>query len=158
MIFALWSSHDHIPIKYRGPIKKTSNLRTIYLIKPFGFQDFKNNFHLISFTEMPCYTASRTLNLERQWEKGHFGVVSLVWSEKTSKPAGWEEWWRSCGSYGGPPYPRQQLRHSLALLHLSLRKNPPCTQAELCFAETKEIERCESFQTRRRRKEDFVWR
>ena len=31
MIFALWFSLNHILIKYRGPIKKTSHLRPIYL-------------------------------------------------------------------------------------------------------------------------------
>ena len=30
MIFALWSSRNHIPIKSRGPIKKSTHLRTIY--------------------------------------------------------------------------------------------------------------------------------
>ena len=30
MMFALWSSPNHIPIKPKGPIKKTSQLRPIY--------------------------------------------------------------------------------------------------------------------------------
>ena len=34
-MFALWSSPNCIPIKYRGPIKKTSHLRPIYL-EPVG--------------------------------------------------------------------------------------------------------------------------
>ena len=29
-MFALWSSLNYIPIKYKGPIKKTSSLRPIY--------------------------------------------------------------------------------------------------------------------------------
>jgi hypothetical protein len=31
MMYALWSSLNHIPIKYTGPIKKTSHLRPIYV-------------------------------------------------------------------------------------------------------------------------------
>ena len=31
MMFALWSLMNHIPNKYRGAIRKTSHLRTIYL-------------------------------------------------------------------------------------------------------------------------------
>ena len=42
-MFALWSSTNHIPIKYRGAIKKTNHLRPIYLrpsvphLGQFGF-------------------------------------------------------------------------------------------------------------------------
>ena len=31
MMFALWSSPNHTPIKYKGPPKKTSHLKPIYL-------------------------------------------------------------------------------------------------------------------------------
>ena len=33
-MFALWSSPNRIPVKYKGPIKKMSHLRAVHLRSP----------------------------------------------------------------------------------------------------------------------------
>ena len=46
MMFALRSSPDHMPIKSKGPIKKTSHLRPIYL---YGHGSPESSMHTTAF-------------------------------------------------------------------------------------------------------------
>ena len=41
MVFVLWSSLNHTPIKYKGPIKKSTWITPAHLMKTYWF--FDNN-------------------------------------------------------------------------------------------------------------------
>ena len=66
MMFVLWSSLNHIPIQYRGPIKKTSHFIPIYFNKRNHVVIIFDVVTLLMWTSNVCTVYGKVADF-REW-------------------------------------------------------------------------------------------